>query len=101
VSVALRPSVSTLVGPAEVSVASLSTELLVSRSFYGLAPFAGIGMRGTLAFDRSAQADVGSQGAVRPVLLTGLDFNWSALSLGAQLDYSAVLTVSARLGVRL
>jgi hypothetical protein len=101
VSLAIRPSLSTLVGPAEVGLASLSAELLVSRRFYHLAPFVGLGARGTLAFERSAETDVGSQGAVRPVLLGGLDYAWKAFSLGAQVDYSTVPTMSARVGVRL
>ena len=43
VSLAISPSVSTMLGPAEVALGSLSTELLVSRSFYRLAPFVGLG----------------------------------------------------------
>jgi hypothetical protein len=101
VSLALRPSVSSLVGPSEVSLVSLSTEFIVSRRFYHLAPFVGLGARGTLAFDQSADTDVGNQGAVRPVFLGGLDYSWSALSLGAQIDYSSVLTMGARVGVTL
>ena len=101
VSLAIRPSVSTLVGPSEVGLGSLSAELLMSRRFYHLAPFVGLGVRGTLAFERSADTDVGNQGAVRPVFLAGLDYAWDVFSLGAQVDYSAVLTLGARVGVRL
>lgn len=100
VSLSLRPAVSTMLGPAEVSLASFSTELLLSRRFYGWAPFVGLGVRGTLAIDHSADADVGTQGAVRPVLLAGLDYTWQALSLGAPVDYSAVVTLAARAGAR-
>jgi hypothetical protein len=98
---AIRPSVSTLIGPPEVALGSMSAELLVSRRFYHLAPFVGLGARGTLAFERSADTDVGTQGAVRPVFLAGLDYAWSVVSLGAQVEYSAVPTLSARVGVRL
>lgn len=101
VSVAIRPSLSTLLGPTEVALASLSSELLLSRAAYGLAPFVGLGARGTLAFDRSADTDVGTQGAVRPVVLAGLDYNSAGLSLGAQVDYSAVVTLALRVGMRL
>lgn len=101
VSLSIRPSVSSLIGPTETGLVSLSTEFLVSRSFFHLAPFAGVGARGTLAIDNSADTDVGNQGALRPVFLAGLDYNWKALSLGAQVDYSTVLTLGARLGVRL
>ncbi|PKN54113.1 MAG: hypothetical protein CVU56_28280 [Deltaproteobacteria bacterium HGW-Deltaproteobacteria-14] len=100
VSVAIRPSVSTLIGPAEVSLASLSTELLVSRSYYHLAAFVGVGARGTIAFDSSADTNVGNQGALRPVVLAGLEYDLEFLSLGAQVDYSTVLTLAARVGVR-
>lgn len=100
-SLSIRPSVSGLLGPAEVQVWNLGTDLAVSRRFGGLAPFAGVGLNTSVAIERSDDTDVGTQGALRAVPFAGLDYHWGLLSVGAQAEISAIPVVSARLAMRL
>jgi len=100
VSVALRPSMSALLGPSEVSVWNLAADLSVSRSFHGIAPFAGVALSSSLAVDNSDDTDAGNQLAVRPVAFGGVDFNWKFVSVGAQAEFSDVPALALRAGGR-
>lgn len=100
VSVAVRPSVSALLGPAEVQVWNLAGDLSVSRSFHGLSPFLGVSLASTLAVDASADTEVGNQVAFRPVGFAGLDYSWRFLSVGAQAELSDLPALGLRVGGR-
>lgn len=100
VSIALRPSVSGLVGPSEVQAWNLSTDLSISRSFHGLEPFLGAGLSSTLAVNASPDSDVPDQVAIRPTVFAGVNYNWRFLTAGAQAEFSDLLSLDFRLGGR-
>lgn len=100
VSVAVRPSLSVLVGPSEVQAWNLSADLSVSRRFGGLAPFAGVTLSSTLAVESSDDTDVGNQLALRPLAFAGVDYHWKFVSVGAQAEISDVAALALRLGGR-
>lgn len=100
VSVAVRPSVSALVGPTEVQVWNVSADLSVSRDIHGLEPFAGVTLSSSLAVDSSNDTDAGSQVALRPVAFAGLDYHWRFLTVGAQAEISDVPALALHAGGR-
>lgn len=101
VSVAVRPSLSGLVGPSELQAWNFNVDLSVSHSFHGIAPFVGMSLSTTLAAETSDDVDLGAQLAVRPLAFAGVDFNWRFLSLGVQAELSDLFSATARLGVRI
>lgn len=100
VSVAIRPSASALVGPAEVQVYTLAGDASVSYRIGGFEPFAGVGLRSTVAIDNSDDTDVGHQDAHRPIAFAGLDYHWRFVSAGASAEISDLAAVAVRLGGR-
>ena len=98
VSLAVRPSVSGLVGPSEVQVVNLSTDIAVSRSFHGLSPFAGVTGRMTAAIDSSDDTDVGNQAAARTVAFAGVEYRFGHLIAAAQAEISDLPALGLRLG---
>ncbi|MCC6621873.1 MAG: hypothetical protein IT385_11495 [Deltaproteobacteria bacterium] len=74
VSIAVRPSVSGLVGPSELQTWNVSIDLSVSRSFGGLTPFLGVAASTTIAAETSDDVDLAVQAAVRPVGFAGVEF---------------------------
>jgi len=100
VSLAIRPSVAGVVGPSEVQVWNLSTDLSVSRRFWGLAPFAGVGVNSNIALDRSNDTEVGHQASVLPAAFVGADYRWRMLSVGVQAELSALVGYNAHLGLQ-
>ena len=96
VSLSVRPSLGALVGPTEVQVYNFSTDVAVSRSFHGLAPFAGITLSTTAVVEASPDTDIGHQSASTIVGFAGVDYRWRFLSVGAQAEVSNIASLSLR-----
>jgi len=56
VSISIRPSVSSLIGPSEVWAGNASIDVSVSRAVGPLSPYVGFVSSGSLAFERSAMS---------------------------------------------
>ena len=98
VSLAVRPSVSGLVGPSEVQVVNLSTDVAVSRNFHGFSPFAGVTASVTAAIDSSDDTDVGNQSAARTLAFAGVEYRWGHIVAAAQAEISDLPGLALRLG---
>lgn len=99
VSVAVRPSVSGLMGPSEVQVVNASTDIAVSRTVVrGLSPFAGVTGSITAAIDSSDDTDVGNQAAARTVAFVGVEYRFGHLIAAAQAEISDLPALGLRLG---
>ncbi len=97
-SLAVRPSLSALAGPSEVQVYNTSADIAVSRSFAGLAPFAGITFSSTLVIESSSDTDVGHQAAARSLAFAGLEYRRGFFSAAAQAEFSDVTAYALRVG---
>jgi hypothetical protein len=98
VSVTVRPSVSTLLGPSELGAWNASTDVTVGRSFGGLSPFAGVTVSSTLAVDSSSDTDVGNQLVFRPLGFAGVEYRWKHVSAAAQAEISDLPSIALRVG---
>jgi hypothetical protein len=58
VSVSVRPSLTSVVGPSDVWVGTTSVDLTVSRAFGPVSPYAGVAARSSIAFERTADVDL-------------------------------------------
>jgi hypothetical protein len=74
VSLAVRPSVSSLVGPSEVWAANASIDVSVSRAFRALSPYVGVATSASLAMERSDDVDLDHATAEGSLADAGLSY---------------------------
>lgn len=98
VSVAIRPSVSSMYGPSEVFVVNSSVDLSVSRNWSGLEPYAGVGASANVAVEMSDDVDL-DPGQSRNVLaFVGVSYQWKGIRAAAQVETGELETTSLQLG---
>ena len=100
VSVSIRPSITSLVGPSDVWVASAGVDLSVSRAFGPVSPYVGVATTGSLAIERSKDVDLDPATAERSLSYAGLSYRWRALSLAAEVEKGADVSYGFRIGTR-
>jgi hypothetical protein len=98
VSLAVRPSVSALLGPEEIQAYNASVDVAVGRSFGGFAPFAGVTFSSTLVIESSSDTDVGNTAAASTLAFAGVEYRWKHLSAAAQAEISEVPGLALRVG---
>jgi hypothetical protein len=98
VSVAVRPSVSALLGPSEMQAVNASADVTVSRNIHGFAPFGGVTMSSTIIIENSDDTDVGNQAASRPLAFAGLEYRWKHVNAAAQAELSDLVAFGLRVG---
>jgi len=100
VSLLLRPSVTSLVGPSEVWAATASIDFSVSRTFGAVAPFAGVATTGTLAIERSSDVSLDPATANGSIAYTGLSYRWRSVAVSAEVEKGRHVSYGFRLGTR-
>jgi hypothetical protein len=100
VTVSMRPSVTSLIGPSEVWVGTASIDITVSRTLGALSPYAGVAATGTLAIERSDDVDFDPATAERSLAYAGLAYRWRALSLSAEVERGTRVSYAFRIGTR-
>ena len=96
---ALRPHVGMLVGPEDVTVANFSADVVISRAWWGIAPFLGVGGALTTAFEHADDVDLDTGVGVDGAGFAGVEYRWTYLSaaLQAELATNGMATYSGRL----
>lgn len=100
VSVSIRPSVTSLVGPSEVWVANASVDLSVSRAFGRLSPYAGVAASSSLGVERSDEVDLDPATAQNGLAYAGLSYRWRALVLSGEVEKGELVSYAFRIGTR-
>lgn len=100
VSVSIRPSLTSLVGPSELWVGNASLDLSVSRGFGSLSPYLGVATTASLAVERSADVDLEPATAGGSLVYAGLSYHWKHLLLSAEVEKGALVSYGFRLGTR-
>ena len=100
VSLLLRPSVTSLVGPSEVWAANASIDFSVSRAIGPIAPFAGVATTGTLAIERSNDVSLDPATANGSIAYAGLSYRWRSVAVSAEVEKHTHVTYAFRLGTR-
>ncbi len=100
VTVALRPSVTALIGPADAWVGSASIDLSVSRAIGPLSPYAGVATTGAIALERLTEVDLDPAAAHRSLSYAGLAYRWRAIIVAAEVEKAAEVSYGVRIGTR-
>lgn len=100
VSVAIRPSATSLIGPSDLWVAAASVDVSISRSFGAFAPYAGVASTGSVAIERSADVDFDPAFADRSLSYAGLSYRWRALVASGEVEKGARVSYAFRVGTR-
>ena len=100
VSVSIRPSFTSLIGPSEVWAANASIDVSVSRAFGAVSPYAGVATTASLALERSADVDLDPATADGSLAYAGLSYAWRALNVSAEVEKGRRVSYAFRIGTR-
>ncbi|HET9467775.1 MAG TPA: hypothetical protein VFO48_05165 [Vicinamibacterales bacterium] len=100
VSLAIRPSVTSLIGPSQLLAANASIDVSISRSFGALSPYAGVATTGSIAYERSANVDLDPAVANGSISYAGLSYAFRALVASAEVEKGTRVSYAFRLGTR-
>jgi hypothetical protein len=100
VTVSIRPSVTTLVGPNEVWAGNASLDLSVGRSFGPLSPYVGAATTASRAVERSPDVNLKPADATNSVGYAGIEYRWRPLLLSAEVEKGALVSYAFRVGTR-
>jgi hypothetical protein len=100
VSVAIRPSITSLVGPSELWAASASIDVSVSRAFGPVSPYVGVATSASLAVERSDDVDLDPATGDDSLAYAGVSYRWRALVLSAEVEKGALFSYAFRIGRR-
>lgn len=100
VSVSIRPSLTSLVGPSEVWVGNASIDLSVSRAFGRLSPYVGLATTASLAIERSDDVDLDPATADGSLAYAGVSYRWRSLMVSAEVEKAALFSYGFRIGTR-
>jgi len=98
VSVAVRPTAVSMLGPDELLVADIGFDLSVSRNYKGLQPYLGISSHGAASFERSDEVDLDPGEAWYSSAFAGLAYGWKNVRLAAEANTGPLTTYGMRLG---
>lgn len=100
VTVAIRPSLTSLVGPDEVWVGNTSVDLSVSRAMGPWSPYVGIGASSSLGVERSKDVKLQNASAGATLSYAGLSYRWRTLVLSAEAEKGELTSYAFRIGTR-
>jgi hypothetical protein len=100
VSLSVRPSVTTLVGPAEVWAAHASIDVSVGRELGAFTRYIGVATSTSLAVERSSDVDLDPAWADGSVAYAGISYRWRGLQVSAEVEKGALTSVGVRVGKR-
>ncbi len=99
-SVIIRPSLTTLVGPSEVWAGNASVDVTVSRAFGPVSPYVGVALTTSGAIERSDDVDLEPASAGGSLAYAGLSYRWRALTLAAEAETGTLTSYGFSLGAR-
>lgn len=86
VSLSVRPSFASLIGPYEIWVGTASADVTVSRSFGSLSPYAGLAGSSSLGIERSKDVILDPVSDGRSLAYVGLSYRVRALVLAGEME---------------
>lgn len=100
VSLLIRPTLTSLIGPDNVVVATASLDVSVSRAIGALAPYAGFSSTASAAVERSSDLELGTEGATRSPAYFGVAYRAQNLTLAAEVEPGRRTGYALRIGTR-
>jgi hypothetical protein len=100
VSVAIRPSLTSLVGPSEMWVGNASVDLSVSRTFGAWSPYVGVSGSSVVGMERSTDVDLEYATTETSTSYAGVAYRWRALVLAAEAENGVKNNYAFRVSTR-
>lgn len=100
VSVSIRPSLTSLVGPSDLWAANVGVDVAVSRRFGPLSPFAGLAATSTGAMERRDDLDLDPVSAGDSRAFAGVTYRRGLLSVAAEVEKGDEVSYGLRIGTR-
>jgi hypothetical protein len=100
VSLSIRPSISSLVGPKEVWVGNTSLDIAVSRTMGAFSPYVGVGTMASTAIARTDAVDLDPATATSSLSYAGVAYRWRALVLSTEVEKGTLFSYGFRIGTR-
>lgn len=100
VSISVRPSITSLLGPSDVWAGNVSVDLSVSRAFGRLVPYGGIAASSSAAIERSAAVDLDPVAAGDTSAYGGVAYRWRSLLISGEIERGNVTAYAVRVGKR-
>ena len=100
VSLSMRPSDGSLIGPSELWAANASLDVSVSRAFGALSPYVGVATTASLAVERSDDVDLDPVTAEGSLAYAGLAYRWRSFVLSAEVEKGALVSYAFNIGTR-
>jgi hypothetical protein len=100
VSVSIRPSVTSLIGPADIWAGNASIDVAVSRSFGAFSPYAGVATSASVAMERSTTLDLDPVAVDQSLSYAGVSYRWRALVASAEVEKGTRVSYAFRVGSR-
>lgn len=100
VSVSIRPSLTSLVGPSEVWAANASLDVSVSRAFGPISPYVGGATTASLAVERSKDVTLDPATADGSLAYAGVSYRWRAVVVSAEVEKATMVSYAFRVGTR-
>jgi hypothetical protein len=100
VSMAIRPSVSALVGAANAWTATAGIDLSISRRFGPLSPYGGLAASATAAYAKSRALRLDWATSGDTYAYAGVSFRWHALVVSGEAENGREVTYALKIGTR-
>ena len=100
VSLAIRPSISSLVGPAEVWVGNAGLDISLSKAFGAWSPYVGVGSSASLGVERTSEVNLDPAVAQSSLAYAGISYRWRTIVLSAEAENAALASYAFRISTR-
>lgn len=100
VSIAIRPSLTGLVGASHVWAASAAVDMSVSRAFGSWSPYGGLAASSNVAIARSPAHGLDPETAGDSFAYAGVAYRWHSLVLAGEVDSGPTVNYAFRVGTR-
>lgn len=100
VSIAIRPTLTSLIGPSEVWVGNASVDVSVSRRLGPFAPYVGFSSNGSLGVERSDDVDLKDSARTTSPVYAGITYRVRALALSAEVEHGKRTRYAVRASTR-
>ncbi len=100
VTLAVRPSATTLLGPADIWAGTTGIDITVSRTFGAFSPYAGLAATNSIAFEQSPVIELDHASVGESLAYAGLAFRWQTLVVSAEVERGATTDYAVRVGTR-
>ena len=100
VTVSMRPSLTSIIGPSEVWVGNAGIDFSVTRSFRYVSPYVGVATTASAAIERSKDVDLDPAVTEGSLAYAGVSYRWRGLLASAEVEKGTFVSYGFRLGTR-